>query len=197
MQRMWTKFSPLRLRQRVQPLERDSRDANSTVMTKGGAVAQPDRLLVAVLGNPKAGKSTTWNTLFGQRVRTTDHPRMLELRPGEFVEVFLVNGSPEERHIYVGKILGSSRPRIVLCSVQYTASAKKTLAYFVDRRFLLFLQWLNPGRRDKGETWDKLGLTGQVLAHKGLVSIRNGRVSPRPRVQQLREYIYGWAKYRG
>lgn len=160
-------------------------------------MAQPDRLLVAVLGNPRAGKSTTWNTLFGQTVKTLNRPRLLELRRGECVEVFLVSGSAAERHKTIGQILRGQSARIVLCSIQYKSSEAATINYFADRRFQMYVQWLNPGYKDTGENWDKLGLINQILSHKGLVSIRNGKLSAAPRVQRIREYIYGWAVYHG
>jgi len=37
----------------------------------------PERLLVGVLGNRKAGKSHTWNTLFGRTVRRGIRPHRL------------------------------------------------------------------------------------------------------------------------
>ena len=65
----------------------------------------PDRLFVGVLGHRRAGKSTSWNRLFGRTVKTGNRSRKLELRPGESVEVFLVSGSPQERKKYTGSIL--------------------------------------------------------------------------------------------
>lgn len=78
-----------------------------------------ERLFVGVLGHRDAGKSTTWNTLFGATVRTGQYPRTLNLFPGECAEVFLISGSPEERGLYAGDILANQACRIVLCSMQY------------------------------------------------------------------------------
>jgi len=74
-----------------------------------------DRLFVAVLGHRRSGKSRTWNELFGRRVNTRAQSRMLELRPGECVEVFLISGSNEERGEYAGDVLDDQTARIVLC----------------------------------------------------------------------------------
>ena len=156
----------------------------------------PNRLLVGVLGNRNSGKSTTWNTLFGATVRRRKHPRHLELRPRECVEVFLVRGSFEEREEYAGDILGNQTCRIVLCSMQYTEEVRSTLGYLIENDFFIFLQWLNPGYQDQGETWDRLGLVNQVLSVPSVVSIRDGKASPVARVQEIREFIYGWALYR-
>lgn len=159
-------------------------------------MARDDRLFVTVLGNRKAGKSTTWYELFGKRVRTGKRPHKLELRPGEFVDVFLISGSPEERRKYAGKILAGQRCRIVLCAIQYTPAVERTLKYVFDTGFWVYVQWLNPGYNDPGETFDRLGLVNRILANYGVVSIRSGK-ELRSRAQEIREFIYGWAAFRG
>jgi hypothetical protein len=156
----------------------------------------PDRLLIGVLGNRNSGKSTTWNTLFGATVRRGTNPRHLKLRPSECAEVFLVSGSFEERVEYAGDILGNQSCRIVLCSLQYIKDVERTLGYLIENDFFIFLQWLNPGYHDSGETWDRLGLVNQVLSVPSVVSIRDGKTNPAARVQEIREFIYGWARYR-
>jgi hypothetical protein len=88
-----------------------------------------DRLFVTVLGHRKSGKSTTWNTLFGRTVHTGKQSRMLELLPGECVEVFLISGSNEEREQYAGDVLEDQAARIILCSVQYVETASATIEY--------------------------------------------------------------------
>ena len=60
-----------------------------------------ENLLISVLGNRNSGKSYTWNTLFKQTVRTGTELRRLYLTDNEYVEVFLVSGSAEERKEYV------------------------------------------------------------------------------------------------
>ena len=155
-----------------------------------------DRLLISVLGNQNSGKSHTWNTLFGRRVKTGKHPRDLELRPGEFVEVFLVSGSPEEREKYVGDILGNQKCRIVLCSMQYTKDVRETLDHFIGNDFFLYVQWLNPGRNDACQIWDRLGLANQILSAQSVFAVRDGKIDAAGRAQEMREFIYGWAKYR-
>jgi len=154
-----------------------------------------DRLFVGVLGNPDAGKSRTWNTLFGRTVRTGDKTHKLKLRTGESVDVFLVSGSPEERRIYAGKILKNQTCRIVLCSMQYVPAVQDTLDYIFAEKFMIYLQWLNPGYSDPGETWDKLGILNQVLAHDGVIAIRDGHHATK-RVREIHDFIYGWAASR-
>jgi hypothetical protein len=155
-----------------------------------------DRLLIGVLGNRNSGKSHTWNTLFGHTVKRGRQPHRLELRPGDCVEVFLVSGSFEEREEYAGDILKNQNCRIVLCSMQYTEDVQQTLNYFIANGFFLFVQWLNPGYKDHRITaFDHLGLVNQILSVPSILSIRDGRHA-RSRVQEIREFIYGWARYR-
>lgn len=156
-----------------------------------------DRLLIGVLGNRNSGKSTTWNTLFGATVRTGRHARSLPLRSGECVEVFLASGSPEERELYVGDIVGETTARIILCSLQYRKGVNTSLDYFIENGFFIYLQWLNPGYSDPGENFDRLGIVGQILSVPSVVSMRNGTSDPAARVQEIREFIYGWAAARG
>lgn len=116
-----------------------------------------ENLVVAVLGNRKSGKSTTWNALFQRTVRTGSEMRKLYFRKNEYVEVFLVSGSPEEQHMYVGEIIGINKPRIVLCSMQYRNDVVDSINYFTDRNHFLFVHWLNPGYSDSGYEQDYLG----------------------------------------
>ena len=155
-----------------------------------------NRLLIGVLGNRNCGKSHTWNTLFGRTVRRSKSPHHLALQPGKYVEAFLVSASFEERGEYAGDILGNQDCRIVLCSMQYTKDVRATLDYFIEQKFYLYIQWLNPGRNDPGEVWDRLGLVNEILAVPSIFSIRDGRNNADDRVQEMREFIYGWARYR-
>jgi len=156
----------------------------------------PERLLVGVLGHRNSGKSHTWNTLFGRTVRRGQQSRLLELRPSECAEVFLVSGSFEERDEYAGDILANQECRIVLCSIQYIGEVRATLDYFTENGFSLYVQWLNPGYSDPGVVPDHLGLLPSILDARSVVSIRDGRDASAARVQEIREFIYGWALYR-
>lgn len=152
-----------------------------------------ERLVVGVLGNRNSGKTKTWKTLFGHSVRTGKERRRLFLSDSEYVEVFLVSGSPEEREEYVGKIIGKKLPRIVLCSLQYRRDATETIDYFLKHGYSMIVQWLNPGYYDEGIQPEFLGLISYLLYQEVTVSIRNGKHNPKPRVEDLREIIYGWA----
>ena len=156
-----------------------------------------DRLFVSVMGNQGAGKSHTWNTLFGRTVRRGKRSRYLELRPNECVEVFLVSGSFEERNEYAGDILDDQSARIVLCSIQYKREVTKTLDYVKERDFDIYAQWLNPGYPDNEVYFDRLGLADQMLWYHASLAMRSGKINANSRVQEIREFIYGWAINRG
>jgi len=156
-----------------------------------------DRLIVGVLGNRNAGKSLTWNTLFGRTVKTGRDERRLWLSETEWVTVFLVSGSPEERQQYVGDIITAQAPRIVLCSLQYRSDVTETIDYFAERDYQFYIHWLNPGFRDGRQYPDSLELLPDLLQHESLVGIRSGRVDPAERVAELRDLIFGWANSRG
>lgn len=156
-----------------------------------------EKLLIAVLGNRNSGKSYTWNTLFDSTVRTGKNERRLYFNDCEYVNVFLVSGSPEERETYVGDLITSEEPRIVLCSTQYRDDVKATYSYFVDNGYFLFIHWLNPGHSDLDLTsFDSLGLVSWLLSQQSIIGIRSGKLSATSRVDEMREYIYGWAKPR-
>lgn len=155
-----------------------------------------ERLLIAVLGNRNSGKSTTWNDLFGANVRTTRKERKLFLNCAQFVEVFLVSGSPEERQVNVGSILGNSLPRIVLCSTQYRQDVKETFDYFFDSGYEVFVQWLNPGYRDPSKYEDLLELQNFLLEGGATLQIRNGVMDSASRIREIRQFILGWAIHR-
>jgi hypothetical protein len=157
-----------------------------------------DNLLLGLLGHRNAGKSTTWYELFGYRVRTGSQIRELYLTKTEYVEVFLVSGSPEEKDTYVGDIIGNLHPRIVLCSMQYIDTVAPSLDYFLQNDYFLYVQWLNPGHHDQNNLphADYLGIANKILSLDSTLSVRSGKVATRNRVQEIRDYLYGWAKSR-
>ncbi len=154
-----------------------------------------DKLLVSVLGHRNSGKSFTWNTLFDATVRTGTTERRLYFNDVEYVIVFLVSGSPEEREKYVGEIITINNPSIVFCSVQYAEGAKDTFNYFIENEYRIYCQWLNPGHDDENSVYfDYLGLGSWILARQSLLGIRSGKDNAEPRVQEIKDFVYGWAK---
>jgi len=157
-----------------------------------------NNLVISVLGNRNAGKSSTWNHLFERTVKTGHNNRRLYLSPTEFVEVFLVSGSAEERDEYVGDIITTENPRIVLCSMQYHPNVQHTIRYFKDNSYMMYCQWLNPGHHDTNYNmaYDSLGLMNVILSNGGIVSIRDAKIPLVSRCDELESFIYGWAHYR-
>lgn len=155
-----------------------------------------EKLVVSVLGNRNSGKSHTWNKLFSQTVRTGRYIRRLYLSSTEYIEVFLVSASAEERHLYVRNIIGRQRPRIVLCSMQYLDVATKTIEYFLQNGYSLYTHWLNPGYSDSGLQTDYLGLATQLFYRGAVLAIRDATTNASTRVQELKDFLYGWAKSR-
>jgi hypothetical protein len=153
-----------------------------------------NNLVIGLLGHRNSGKSTTWYELFEERVRTGVNIRRLYLTQTEYVEVFLVSGSPEERETYVGNIIGQQRPRIVLCSMQYISNVTETIDFF-ENDYFLYIQWLNPGHHDQNDIAhsDYLGIANKILALDATLSVRDGKVNPRDRVQEITDFLYGWA----
>ena len=159
----------------------------------GGRMA---KLAVVVLGNRKAGKSTTWNELFGRTVRTGSELRELELSDdGGTLPVFLVSGSPEERRKELASIVEGDE-RVILCSLQYTERARDSIRFLVDSGYRLYVQWLNPGRHDAQAAPDVLGFVDFLLHHGATLSVRDGREPPRSRVREIRDFLTGWASGR-
>lgn len=155
-----------------------------------------DKLLVAVLGNRDSGKTTTWSELFEGTVRTGKYSRELYLTKTEYVEVFLISGSPEERGKDVEDILQDDA-RIVLCSTQYREGVEETYEHFIERNYYIYVQWLNPGHGDQGvQYFDSLGASSWLLAAGATLTIRNGKNEPASRVSEIRDFIYGWANSR-
>ena len=152
-------------------------------------------LVVTVLGHRNTGKSTTWNTFFGATVKTGKYERRLYLNKTQYVNVFLVSGSPEERDEYVGDIVTAEKPQIILCSTQYVANVKTTYDYFFQNGYQCFVQWLNPGFSDAAPYPDALGLLPYLLDAGATVQMRNGKIDPADRISDLKQAILGWATY--
>lgn len=157
-----------------------------------------EKLIIGVLGARNSGKTFTWNSLFGRTVKTGKKLRKLFLNNIEFVDVFLVNGSPAERHKYVGDIITVDEPKIILCSLQYTKEVLETIDYFIRHGYYLYIHWLNPGYKEEVEPplFYSIGIINRLLASNSIVGVRNAQENTQERIQELRDFIYGWAKSR-
>jgi hypothetical protein len=153
------------------------------------------KLAVIVLGNENSGKSETWYQLFGKRnLPTRKRLRTLNLSENEAVEVFLANGSMEERNKKIEDVI-NKEANIVLCSVQYVESGLETLEYFIKNDFEILVQWLNPGYSDgESEYFDSLGMKKYLADNGASITTKSGKIAPKNRVDEMRIFIYGWAK---
>lgn len=157
-----------------------------------------DKLLVGVLGNALSGKSHTWDMLFGHEVRTGRNVRRLYFDDKIYSEVFLINRSPVRLHKTPAQILHGETPSIVLASLEYKQGVEKTLKYFADKGYFMYIQWLNPGYSDEDEASLFLdpGILSKIFTDCSMVGIRNGKEDANFRVNEIRDYIYTWAHSR-
>lgn len=152
-------------------------------------------LAITTLGNKDSGKSKTWNTLFGTTVKTGKLERKLYLNKAQFLNAFLVSGSPEERDEYVGQLITVRKPSLILCSTQYITSVRDTYDYFFDNKYEVHVQWLNPGYSDAKYYGDHLDLLSYLLKKGATVHIRNGKDEVLSRVEDIKRTILGWGTY--
>lgn len=63
--------------------------------------------------------------------------------------------------------------------------------------YSLDIHWLNPGFSDPNAQADTLSLIPYLLERESTFAIRDGSVPVARRVQEFRDFLYGWAKSRG
>ena len=158
-----------------------------------------NKLLISVLGNCNAGKSSTWKQLFGRQVRTssTGNSKRLTFDDGKYIDVVVINGSPQERGKEIEDVLKNKLPYIVLCSVQYTIRAIENYKYFFDEGYHMYVQWLNPGYNDHSKYEDIKGIASYVLNNSGELHEQDGQSNIDLRVEELKTYLYNWGKQHG
>ncbi len=157
-----------------------------------------DKLLIGILGKRGAGKSFTWNSAFKHPVRTGKHLRKYYVSENEYVNVFLISGSPTERKMPVAELLPSELPDIVFSSFEFTSNLRETLGFFIKNGYKIDMAWLNPGYGDKtvSKLFYTFGITNYMLKNGIHLNIRNGNENIDNRIKDLNEVVYGWAKFR-
>ncbi len=153
------------------------------------------KLLIGVLGNLGAGKTTTWNEFFGRNVHTGKNIRYIKIHE-EKVPVFIINGAPLERKTKLEYILPDEDPRIVLSSFLYHKDVKKNFEFFIKKGYELHIIWLNPGYSDPNDKvlFYNAGIINYLLGNGATVSVKNGKDTPIARAQDIKNYIYAWHK---
>jgi hypothetical protein len=164
-----------------------------------------DKLAILVLGESNSGKSTVWYSLFDGQVQTGKYERSLDLGEGSAgdvllingknsVDVFLINGSPEETGVTAEDRLGDVDARIVLCSTQYSHDARETMDFFIENNYEVSVFWLNPGVSDTRSYFDFEGLAQYLMNAGADVRMCAGLDSDKTASNVL-ERIFGWAAY--
>jgi hypothetical protein len=151
------------------------------------------KLLIGVLGNPGAGKSTSWDVMFGHKVHTGKNVRKIIIN-GVKIPVFLINESALERRTKLEYILPDEDPKIVVSSFLYHKDVKSNFDYFIKRGYEVYVQWLNPGYSDPNEKalFYNEGIINYLMTFGATVSVKNGKQQPQLRVDELKNFIYSW-----
>jgi len=169
-----------------------------------------DKLAICVVGYPDSGKSETWYSLFGTKVKRGKYERELCVfedptsSKKEYANVFLINGSPQESGEIINDMIPITHPQIILCSLQYIEGKAYAEGLFDSVKWLensgydLFVLWLNPGYNNDFPYLDNLGLFSRIQKNdNNLIGRRNGNHNPENRAEEIRNFIYGWSKPRG
>jgi hypothetical protein len=79
--------------------------------------------------------------------------------------------------------------------MQYASEVVTTIDFFVENNYFLYVQWLNPGHDDQNDSAhaDYLGIVNRILSLDATLSVRNGKVDPTERIQEISDFLYGWA----
>jgi hypothetical protein len=163
------------------------------------------KLAILVLGEQESGKSSVWYSLFEPGIRTGKYLRLLDLGKNdagkvmlvegkEKIDVFLINGSPEETGVTVEERLEDVDARVVLCSTQYSHDARQTMDYFIENEYEVSVYWLNPGVSDTRSYFDYEGLAQYLMFTGADVRMCEGAESLHTSRKVL-EKIFGWASY--
>ena len=84
----------------------------------------------------------------------------------------------------------------MFCSLQYKREATETIDFFLSRGYQLYVQWLNPGHADPEASPDALGLVPYLLHAGATVTVRDGTDSPKGRVREIEDFVFGWVSGR-
>ena len=166
------------------------------------------KLFVVVLGEPKSGKSSTWETLFGRRIQKGI--KILSLNKYIQTTVYIFISSPQENYWTKERFqkefkIADSKSNIILCSLQTTLTGNMNRRNIVTKEDVLeiaskngydiFIQWLNPGRKtgeDKHENVEhqiiRLTKNSSVIG----MTKENARNQKEIRAEKIRTIVLGW-----
>lgn len=168
------------------------------------------KLAIIALGKQNAGKSNTWYELFGKTIRTGWKRLVLNMQPAEVYvrnssyeeagsnieeDVFVRNSSFEEWGDEIEDYFGADDlPDIMFCSVQYIEKGLRTITWFRDNGYYLYIQWLNPGYYGKAEYDDTLGFEHTFSKHGTFVKCTGKEKTER--AEQIRQFLVDWVSRR-
>ncbi|MES2557208.1 MAG: hypothetical protein V4604_13715 [Bacteroidota bacterium] len=172
-------------------------------------MSSEEKLAICIIGYPNSGKSKTWYSLFGQTVKRGKYERELQIFEDEensiasYVDVFLINGSPQESGCPIDDMIPLPLPKIILCSLQYAEGPEYvedlfgSIRWFEDNGYKIFAIWLNPGWADPYTYFDEIGLINRIHKQEGnLLTRRDANKESDIRAQEIREFLFGWAEKR-
>ncbi len=167
------------------------------------------RLVVIALGKRNSGKSNTWYEIFRRPIRTGWKRLILNK---ETISVFVKNGSFEEvgDEIHEDVFIRNASfeeygdeieeyfdfyPDIVFCSVQYTEKGIRTINWFKDNGYYIYIQWLNPGYYYQKEEDDYLEFENKFSKY-GIFTKCTGHEKS-DRILEILKFLYKWISDKG
>ena len=166
------------------------------------------KLAIIALGKSNSGKSNTWYEIFGRTIRTGWKRLYFE---SKMQEVFVRNASFEEAGDEIAKDIfvrnasfeeygdevedffdWAELPDIVFCSVQYIEKGIRTINWFKDNGYFLYIQWLNPGYRYENKYPDFLGFEAKFKDY-GFFVQHTGKEKTK-RVEEIKQFLGQWIK---
>ena len=166
------------------------------------------KLFVVILGEPKSGKSSTWEALFGRRIQKGK--KILNLNKYLQTTIYIFVSSPQENYWTKERFLkefkiADSKSNIVLCSLQTNLTGNMNRRNVVTKEDVLeiankngydiFIQWLNPGCKsgedihtDVEHQIIRLTETASVIGMKK----EDARNQKEIRAEKIRTIMLGW-----
>jgi len=168
------------------------------------------KIAVIALGKRNAGKSNTWYEIFGKTIRSgvkrlplNGNIASIQVKNASFEEsgddikiyfkVQVINASNEESGYQLEDYLDvDDLPYIVFCSVQYVQDGVKTIDWFREHGYFLYIQWINPGYHDGQPYDDFLGLEERYIAD-GVFTKVSGKEKKR-RAVSIVNFLSQWVR---
>jgi len=164
------------------------------------------KLAIIVLGKPNSGKSQTWYEIFSRRIRSgwkklklgktkaeiyEKNSSFEEMKQKINIDIFVRNASFEEYGDNVEDYFkGKKIPDIVFCSVQYIEKGIKTIDWFREQGYYLYIQWLNPGYKHKYASDDELKFKEKFESF-GEFHERTGK-EIKKRTNEIKNFLINW-----